>query len=96
MKILLWIFSIPFLFVLPGLFAARWIEGGKVTIRTLGWSVFFSAVLLPPLAFGLAMIFRTTVNWRLLFPLAIFLGIAGLIPSRFFPDNNRNAGHGDL
>ncbi len=72
------------------------VTGRILSARTLAWAVFFSVVLLPPLAFGIAMLLGTTVNARLTIPLAVALGILGLaVPGKFLgarPD----AGDGNL
>jgi hypothetical protein len=76
---LIWILLAPVLFVGPGLLPARLVAGPEINRWTLVWSFFFSVVLLPTLAFGLAMIFGTTANGFLLLPLALVLSLVGLI-----------------
>lgn len=75
----LWILLAPVLFVGPGLLPARIVAGPGITAWTLVWSFFFSVVLLPTLAFGLAMLLGTTANAYLVVPLAVVLGVLGMI-----------------
>jgi hypothetical protein len=79
MEGMLWILAAPVVLVLPGLLPARLVTGTLRSGWTLAWASFFSVVLLPPLAFGAAMLLGTTMNARLVLPLAAALGVAGLI-----------------
>jgi len=86
----------PLFFVLPGLLPARIITGGAWNGWTLAWSIFFSVVGLPPLAFGLAMLLGTTVNLFLLIPLAAGLGALNLIFPKPMKSFRSNAGAGTV
>lgn len=79
MTVLVWMLASPILFVLPGLWPAQRITGVAFGARTLGWAVFFSVVLLPPVAFGVAMIFGTVMGAHLLVPLGLALGAPGIV-----------------
>ncbi len=83
MTSLLWVLLTPVLFIGPGLLLARLVAGPKISGITLAWAAFFSVVLLPTFAFGLAMLFGTTANALLVIPFALVLGILGLV----FPRN---------
>ena len=74
-----WVLLAPLVFVLPGLLPARLVTGELKSGATLVWALFFSVVLLPPLAFGLAMLLGTTMNPGLVIPLALALGAANLL-----------------
>ncbi len=75
---ILWLLLCPVIFVLPGLLPARLVTGQLLCGATLVWAIFFSLVLLPPLAFGLAMLLGTTMSPALVIPLALVLGVPGL------------------
>lgn len=96
MNPLIWILLSPVLFILPGLYPARLITGRLFYPATLLWSVFFSVVLLPPLGFGLAILLKTTVKPQLVLPVALVLGVFGLIFPRTKPKSDPDARDGDL
>ncbi|MCL4234469.1 MAG: hypothetical protein KJ042_08125 [Deltaproteobacteria bacterium] len=74
-----WIIASPILFVLPGLWPAQVVTGSTLCARTLGWAVFFSVVLLPPVAFGVAMIVGTVMGAHVLIPLGLAMGAPGVV-----------------
>ena len=96
MTLIGWIVSIPILFILPGLLPSRIITGRVFSGWTLAWAVFFSVVLLPPLCFAMAMLFGTTVRLSWLIPLALVLGVIGLVFPGRSSDARTDAGDGDL
>lgn len=79
MTIFVWMLASPILFVLPGLWPAQHVTGVAFDARTLGWAVFFSVVLLPPVAFGVAMIFGTVMGAHVLIPLGLVMGAPGFV-----------------
>ena len=78
----LWLLAAPLLFILPGLLPARWVTHWTYCWETILWAFFFSVVLFPPFAFGLAMLFGTTVNAPLLIVSSLVLGAIGYLPRR--------------
>ncbi len=83
MAALFWILCSPIIFVLPGLLPARLVTGRRWTWWTVAWAFFFSVVLLPPICFGLAILLGTNINPYLVLPVAIILGLPGvLLPKR--------------
>lgn len=77
-----WILCSPIIFVLPGLLPARLVTGRRWSWWTLGWAFFFSVVLLPPLCFGLAILLNTNINPTLVLPVAIIMGLPGVLLPR--------------
>jgi hypothetical protein len=78
----LWLLLSPLIFIAPGLWPARRLTGGAYTGWTFVWAFFFSVLVMPPLAFGLAMLLGTTMNAALLLPLGAVLGLLGLFSPR--------------
>jgi len=74
-----WLIASPVLFVLPGLLPARLVTGAKITAWTIVWAVFFSVLFVPLISFALAMIIGTTAGPFVFVPVAMVLGLAGLI-----------------
>ncbi len=79
MTTFVWILASPILFVLPGLWPAQRVTGSALCARTLGWAVFFSVVFLPPVAFGVAMVFGTVMGAHVLIPLGLAMGAPGIV-----------------
>lgn len=75
---IIWLLLSPIIFVLPGMIPARLVTGKRLGGATLIWAFFFSMVLLPPLAFGLAMLLGTTMSPAVVIPLALVVGLPGL------------------
>ena len=79
MTAFLWLLAVPIVFLLPGLFFAKLTTGRNGGALTLLWSLFFSIVLLPPIAFGAAMLLDTNMNGPVVIGTALVLGIPGLV-----------------